>query len=144
MSTTQKWVTPEAITTALDNTQLASLTNGSISAQSATIDNLTDLYQYIELELVLTSLTPTGTPSCDVYLVKQIDGTNYEDLTSSASHLVIARFPFSTAVAAKRVIISNILIPPVAFKLALQNQAGPTLAASGNTLKYRRYNEQAV
>lgn len=143
MATTNKWVAPEAIATAL-TTQLNSLANGSICTASSAIDNLTDLYQYIELELVLASLTPTGTPYCLVYLQKQIDGTNDEDLTTSASHLVIATFPMSTAVAAKRIIVSNILIPPTSFKLAVQNQAGPALASSGNTLKYRRYNEQSV
>lgn len=143
MATTNKWLTPESITTAL-TTELNSLANAALSAQSAAIDNLTDLYQYIELELVLASLTPTGTPYCGVYLVKQIDGTNYEDLTTSATHLLIATFPFSTAVAAKRIIVSNILIPPTAFKLAVYNGAGPALAASGSTLKFRRFNEQAV
>lgn len=143
MATTNKWVAPETIATAL-TTELNSLANAALSAQSAAIDNLTDLYQYIELELVLASLTPTGTPFCAVYVVKQIDGTNYEDLTTSASHLLAATLPFSTAVAAKRIIVSNILIPPCAFKLALLNSAGPALAASGNTLKFRRFNEQAV
>lgn len=141
--TTQKWVAPEAIATAL-TTELNSLANGSQSAVSSAIDNATDLYQYMELELVLASLIPTGSPYCLVYLVKQIDGTNYEDLTTSASHLVIASLPMSTATAAKRIIVANILIPPVAFKLAVQNQAGPALAAAANTLKYRRYNEQSV
>lgn len=143
MATTQQWTTPETIATAL-TTELNSLANAAQSAQSAAIDNLTGLYQYIELELVLASLTPTGSPYCQVYLVKQIDGTNYEDLSTSASHLVVATFPFSTAVAAKRIVAANILIPPCAFKLAVQNQAGPALGASGNTLKYRRYNEQSV
>lgn len=143
MALTQQWVAPETAATAL-TTELNSLANGSISSQSSAIANQTDLYQYIELELVLASLTPTGTPYCYVYLVKQIDGTNYEDLTTSSSHALIAVLPFSTAVAAKRIVVSNILIPPCAFKLAVQNQAGPALAASGNTLKYRRYNEQAV
>lgn len=143
MATTQKWVTPETLTTAL-TTELNSLANAALSAQSAAIDNLTDLYQYMELELVLASLTPTGGPYCQVYLVKQIDGTNYEDLSTSASHLVVASFPMSTAAAAKRIVVANILIPPCAFKLAVQNQAGPALAASGNTLKFRRYSEQSV
>jgi len=140
---TQSWATPAAIATAL-TTELNALANGSQSAQSAAIDNLTGLYQYMEVELVLASLTPTGTPYCSVYLVKEIDGTNYEDLTTSASHLVVAVLPFSTAVAAKRIVVANILIPPCAFKLAVQNQAGPALAASGSTLKYRRFNEASV
>lgn len=140
---TQKWAAPESIATAL-TTELNSLANAAQSSASAAIDNETDLYQYIELELVLASLTPTGAPYSLVYLVKSVDGTNYEDVTTSAAHAVLAVFPMSTAVAAKRICIANLLIPPCKFKLVVQNQAGPALASSGNTLKYRRYNEQAV
>lgn len=143
MATTNKFTAPEAIATAL-TTELNSLANAGLSAASAAIDNEAGLYLYMELELVLASLTPTGVPYCSVYLVKQIDGTNYEDNTVSATHQVVAVFPMSTAVAAKRIIVSNILIPPCPFKLIVQNNCGPALAASGNTLKYRRFYEQAV
>jgi hypothetical protein len=140
---TLKWVAPEATATAL-TTDLNSLANGGLSAVSAAVDNETDLYQYLELELVLASLTPTGTPSCSVLLIKSVDGTNYEDSTTSALHTVIATLPFSTATGAKRVCQANIQVPPCKFKLAVLNNAGVALAASGNTLKYRRHNEQAV
>lgn len=138
-----KWKAPETIATALD-TQLNSLADASQSAASAVIDNETDLYQYINLELVLASLTPTGTPYCLVYLIASLDGTNYEDLTTSAKGAVIATLTFSTATAAKRITQKNILIPPLKFKLAVENRAGVAFAASGNTLKYRRHNEQSV
>lgn len=141
MAVTQSWKGPDTIATAL-TTELNSLANAAQSAASSAIDNEGGLFQYLEVELVLASLTPTGTPYCLLYLVKSIDGgTNYEDLTTSASHLVIASFPMSTAAAAKRIVVANILIPPVFFKLALQNQAGPALGASGNTVRFKRYNE---
>lgn len=144
MAVTQKWVLPDTIATAL-TTELNSLANAAQSAQSAAIDNEAGLFQYMEVELVLASLTPTGTPYCLLYLVKSVDGgSNYEDLTTSASHLVVASFPMSTAVAAKRIVVANILIPPALFKLAIQNQAGPALGASGNTVRYRRYYEASV
>src|SRR4051812_10678267 len=143
MATTNKWTAPEAIATAL-TTELNSLANSALSSASSAIDNETDKYLYMELELVLASLTPTGTPYCNVYLVKQIDGSNYEDNTTSATHQIVAVFPLSTAGAAKRIIVSNILIPPCPFKLIVQNNCGPSLASSGNTLKYRRYYEQSV
>lgn len=140
---TQKWAAPEAITSAL-TTELNSLANNGLCTASAAIDNETGLYQYMEVELVLASLTPTGTPYCQLYLVKQIDGTNYEDNTVSAAHQIIAVFPMSTAAAAKRIIVANILIPPTPFKLILENKTGVSLAASGNTVKYRRHYEASV
>lgn len=143
MAVTQQWATPEAIQTAL-TTELDALANAAISAASGAINNETGLYQYLEVELVLASLTPTGTPYCLLYINKQIDGANYEDLSVSATHAIACAIPYSTAVAAKRVVITGIPIQPCLFKLAIQNQSGPSLGASGNTLKYRRYNEQAV
>lgn len=143
MATTVKWAAPESIQTAL-TTELNSLGDGAQSSASAAIDNETDLYEYIHLELVLASLTPTGTPYCTVYLLASLDGTNYEDLTTSALHAAVASFPFSTATAAKRIVVKNLLLPPLKFKLAIENHAGASLASSGNTLKYRRSNEQLV
>ena len=143
MSTTAKWAAPEAIASAL-TTGLDSLANGSASAASAAIDNETDLYQYINLELVLGSLTPTGTPSVDIYLLATLDGTNYDDSSPSNGGSYLASFSFSTATAAKRCVLKNLVIPPLKFKLVAVNNAGPSLASSGNTVKYRRHNEQGV
>lgn len=143
MANTLKWVAPESIASAL-TTELNSLTNGSLTAASAAIDNETDLYEYIEVELALASLNPTGSPYLLLYLNKSVDGTNYEDLNTTMAHEVIATLPVATGSATKRVCVANILIPPCKFKLAIQNQTNVTLASSGSTLKYRRYNEQAV
>lgn len=143
MPTTQKWSTVEAITTAL-TTELNSLANGAQTAASAAIANETDQYRWMVVELVLASLTPTGSPAVHIFLIEQIDGSNYEDISTSALHAQVASLPFSTAVAAKRVISRMFPIPPTNFKLVAQNQAGPSLAAANNTLKYRRFNEQSV
>lgn len=149
MANTFKWVAPEAITSAL-TTELNTLTNGSYSAASAAITNETGgtgLYEYMALELVLASLTPTGTPSISVFLLPTVDGTNYEDgggATAPASGALLCVFDLSTATAAKRRTRSGLVIPPLDFKLVLLNSAGPSLASSGNTLRYRRYFEQSV
>lgn len=143
MATTQKWTAPEAISSPL-TTQLNSLANGAQSAASAAIDNETDLYRWAEVEVVLASLTPTGSPAVHILLIQSLDGTNFEDLSTSALHTQVASVSFSTAVAAKRMVSRPFAIPPTQFKLALQNQAGPALAASGNTVKIRRFNEQSV
>lgn len=141
MPVTQSWGTPEALQTV--TISLNSLAMSSIVIGSTEIDNGVGLYQYLMIELVLGSLTPTGTPMCQLYIQKQVDGTNYEDLTTSSSHAMKTAIPFSTAVAAKRIIVAGIPIDPCKFKLAIQNLAGPSLAGSGNSLKYARYNEIA-
>lgn len=145
MATTNKWTTPAAIVIAL-STEMNSQANGAFSSAGSTnIDNEAGLNLYIELELHLASLTPTGSPYYAVYMQRQIDGTNMETAPNiSLSHQLIAVFPMSTAVAAKHLIIPNILIPPCVFSLWGYNSVGPSLAASGNTLKYRLYGEQAA
>lgn len=139
---TFSWATPTSIATAL-STELNSLANAAFSTASSEIDNATGLHLYIDLELVLASLTPTGTPYCAVFLTTELDGTNYEDTANTAS-VPVAIFTFTTATAAKRQIKTNILVPPLPFKLQVQNNMGPSLAASGSTLKYRLHDEQSV
>ncbi len=53
-------------------------------------------------------------------------------------------FVLDAATTARRLTLTNIPIPPFKFKLYVRNDTGQVLAASGNTLKYRRHNEQIV
>lgn len=142
MATTFKWVAPEAIATA-HSTSLNTLTNGSLSAASSTIDNETDLYEFINLELVLASLTPTGSPAVNIWVSYSTDGTNFDDGSTSEMEL-LAVLPLSTSASAKRVSRGNIPIRPLKFQLYVENKSGPSFAGSGNTLKFRRSNLQGV
>lgn len=143
MATTSKWTAPASI--ALDlTTELNSLANAALCTASAAYDNSSGLYLYATFELVLASLTPTGTPYCNLYLVASADGTNYEDNTVSATHQIVAVFPMSTATAAKRIVVRNILLPPQKLKIILENKTGPSFAASANTVHTWAYYEQQV
>jgi hypothetical protein len=44
------------------------------------------------------------------------------------------------AVGAQRMTLRAVNMPPGKFKFGIRSRAGVTLAASGNTLKYRRWN----
>jgi hypothetical protein len=139
---TFKWESAESIASAL-TTELNSLANGSYSNASSAIANATGLYEFMALELVLASLTPTGTPTVSVFLLPTIDGTNYEDgggATAPSPGTLIKAFSLSTSASAKRRTAYGIVLPPFGFKLVVLNSAGPSFAASGNTLKYARYN----
>lgn len=143
MATTFYWTTPAAIQTAL-STELNSLANAAWTAASSAIDNETTPSLYLNAELLLASLTPTGSPNCYLAIAYSIDsGTAYEDAPNAAT-TPLAIFPFTTAVAAKRKVVGNILLLPLKFKLYVQNNMGPALAASGNTVRYRLHNEQNV
>jgi hypothetical protein len=145
VATTAKWVAPDTLTSIL-TTELNSLANAGLSALGTEVNNETDLAIYGDFELVLASLTPTGTPYVALYLVPAVDNTpTYPDTAASFLPIYLAtQFPLATGAAAKRSTIVNIPIPPLKFKVLIENRTGVAFAASGNTLKIRKHNEQSV
>lgn len=151
MATTFEWVAPAAIATALD-TVLNSLANATFSSASSTITNETGspgLYPYIDLELVLGSLSPSTGAYVDIWLYPTLDASNFADASKPLqTSALLYTFQLDTASStAQRVIARNLIIPPLDFKLAIRNQSGVQLSGIGatpNTLKYRRHYEQGV
>ena len=140
MSKAVTWTPPTDFATIL-TTALDGLTNGANSAQSGAIANGTSKARYMALELYLASLTPVGAAAILVYLQASLDGSNYPEAGPTSDQL-LRSFYVSTPAATKRKILWNIPIPPLNFKLVINNAAGVALAASGNTLAYRLYGEQ--
>lgn len=133
-----KWSTPAAIATLL-STGLNSLANGSRAISSAITDNRE---QYADFELVVTfGSAPAADSPIYLYFIKQIDGTNYEDgstsLTPSAAPDVI--FTVRAVTSAQREIRSRVVLPNGTFEVLLVNASGQAMAASGNTLKWITY-----
>jgi len=127
-------------TTAL-STGLNSLANNALVASSAiTLSTGEPGYQRCEAELVVTYGTaPTANTACVVWLLREIDGTNYEDGSSTVTparnpDLV---FPLRAVTTAQRIVVTGDL-PPGSFVALLRNDGtGQATAASGNTLKLR-------
>lgn len=151
MATTFKWTAPEAIVT-LESTSLNSLANSTSESTgkvlSSAIDNETDLFQLLNVEVSLASITTgSGSPYIGIWLLFAPDGTNYETGSTTidppkAQHIIVPLKASYTGV--QLVTIENIPIPPLKFKALHQNKAGAALASSGNTIKYRRHNSQGV
>jgi hypothetical protein len=126
---------------------LASLTDNEWTDLSDEIDNSTNKYLFADLELVLGSAAFTGSDSAiEIYLVPSVDGTNYPDWTGNVTsdeqendiHFVGA-VTTSGATAAQRLVFRNIALPNGKYKYAFRNKANVTLAASGNTAKWRAH-----
>ena len=150
MATTFQWVAPEALTAYL-GTELNTLADSTsdttwFSAVGAEIANETGLYQYIELELVIAAQGAARSAGAfvAVYINYAADGTTYDDTSNKAFSELLAVFPLDAATTARRLTKANIPIPPLDFKLLVLNDTGQALAATLNTLKYRRHNEQGV
>jgi len=141
--TTLKWSSGTASSKL--TTELNSLASGALSSGSAAIDNASGLYQYMDAELfIATGTTPPSNAYYSLYLFKSIDGSNFEDISTAAKHAIVGVFPVANTSAAHRVVLSNILIPPLQFKVALENNTTLALPTGSNTLKIARHYEQSV
>lgn len=129
-----KWAAYEAEANAL-TTEMDALADGAESAVGTEIDNASGLFTFMDLNIVLASLNPTAGAFIIIRVVTAIDGTNYPD--GDASPIYTAQV--ATGSAAKRIEMRQISIPPGKFKLQLTNETNVALAATGNTVKYRRY-----
>ena len=145
MATTFKWAAPEAIATYY-TTELNALANAAFVAGGAEIANETDLYEFIAFQIVLAALSPTAGAYVDIWIEYQPDGTNYADPDKplQTSALLCTLQLDTTAATAQRIVSRMASIAPFDFKLQLRNGSGVAFAASGSTLKYRRFNEQGV
>jgi len=143
MANIGKWNAPSATVTVL-STGLNSLANATMSAASSNIANQTNLDIYVDVEVVLASLSPTTGAFVALYILESIDGTNFPaqsdaDLRLTTTQLLVAIPVGTTATTAQRVAARNIVIPPGLFQIKLDNQTGVALAASGNTVKFNAY-----
>ena len=143
MANIGKWNAPSATTTVL-GTGLNSLTSGTMSAASSTISNQTNLDIYVDAEILLASLSPTSGAYVALYILESIDGSNFPaqsdaDLRLTGTQLLCAVPIGTTASTAQRVAVRNLVIPPGAFQIKLDNQTGVALNASGNTVMFNAY-----
>jgi hypothetical protein len=124
---------------------LDSLTDDEWTDLTDAIDNSTNKYALVDLELVLGSAAFAGTDSIiEAYLIASVDGTNYGDWTGNVTtneqenqpYLVFS-FTTSGATAAQRLIKKRVALPNGLYKWGFRNKSGVTLAASGNTFKWR-------
>lgn len=124
---------------ALLTTELNSLANDAL-ALSGEI-TLTDAgYLLADVTLVVTyGVAPTANTAVAVWLLRETDGSNYEDggsgVTPARAPDVV--FPLRAVTTAQR-ITRQVVLPPGKFKALCKNDGtGQAMAASGNTLKLK-------
>ena len=90
---------------------------------------------YLDLRINLASLNPSAGASLSIHILPAVDRvpTNFADVTSLT---LAAVQPLNTGAAAKYHYIEGLRCPVVPFRIALVNNAGVALAASGNTVEY--------
>ena len=121
------------------STGLNSLAGGTAALSSA-LDNDADEDVYADFELVTSFASVPGVAeTVDLYAVRTVDGTNFEDGSSSfltRAHLLGSFLTQNNA--SSRLILSEVRLPPRDFKIALVCPTR-TFAASGSTLTMLTY-----
>lgn len=123
-------------------TELNSLANNSNAVHASSVSITSTGFQKAELELVVTFGTaPTANTAILVWLLGEVDGTNFEDGTSSVTPVRIpdAIFPVRAVTTAQRLkVVVDTPAGPIRA-LVRNDGTGQAFAASANTLKIRPY-----
>ena len=131
------WNTPTGRTTGI---AAESVANAAGFVGSA-IDNATNLDDTMDLQVTINCTSaPVANTVLYVYLLFSIDGTNYEDGSTSMQpvKVPIASIPARAVTGAQVVSVSGIPIPPQPFKIAVWNALGQTSTTTVLADTYRR------
>ena len=124
------------------------LANNARTNAGAEIDNSVNLdqYGYLKITADFISAPDDVYPTLDIYMVKALDGTNYEDGSSSvtpSSQSFIASVPvLKVATAQIPGVVGPFLLPPCKIKFIVENQTGQVPAATGNSLALFTCNDE--
>lgn len=130
-----KWSTPSARSSNFAGTTLNSLANAAES-NVVTYDNSTNLNLYGVVTLKLGSITPTAGGSVTIRVTLN-DGTDTSDRIGGDLYVV----PLTSGASAKVVMVNMVRLYPFSMRFSVVNNAGVALAASGNELYVRPFNE---
>ena len=136
--------------TALTVTGLNSLASTGYATSDA-INNTTNLFVDILVELTAANIVEAGNFQLAVYAISSLDGTNYSDNQSGNQPYafkyvgvlpVNGTGPWRSAAMSLAAAFNGTLPPYV--KLVVYNNAGISLAASGNSIQYVGITHQSV
>ena len=131
------WNTPTSRTTGISAESIANAAGFVGSA----INNATNLDDTMDLQVTINCASaPVANTVLYVYLLYSIDGTNYEDGSTSLQpvKVPIASIPARAVTGAQVVSVSCIPIPPQPFKIAIWNALGQISTTTVLADTYRR------
>lgn len=130
------------------STELNSLTNGSVTALGTEIDNTTAQDQTAFVAVHMASAAFTSGANIQIGIVPSTDlaAAAYPtvDSTNIFGYTVAIVYIQGTTAAHDETCPYPVTIPPGKWKVVAMTQGCPTLAASGNTVKFIPVNSQAA
>jgi hypothetical protein len=133
-----KWATPGTRSSNFASTTLNSLANGSESSV-VTYDNATNRDLYGAVAIKLGSITPTTAGTISLRVTVN-DGTDTADRAAGDLYPVT----LNSGASAKVAIIPMVRLYPFSLRFSVVNNAGVSLAASGNEIYVRPFNEDVT
>lgn len=133
-----KWATPSTRSSNFAGTTLNSLANASESSV-VTYDNSTNRDLYGTVTIKLGSITPTTGGSITLRVTLN-DGTDTADKIGGDQYVI----PLTTTASAKIAVLNMVRLYPYSMRISVVNNSGVTLAASGNELYVRPWNEDVT
>ena len=130
-----KWAEPSARSSDFAGTTLNSLANGSES-NVVTYDNSANFDLYGIVTIKLGSITPSTGGSITLRVTLN-DGTDTADRIGGDLYVI----PLTSGASAKVAVVNMVRLYPFSMRLSVINNAGVSLAASGNELYVRPWNE---
>jgi hypothetical protein len=130
-----KWAAPSTRSANLAGTTLNSLANAGEST-AVTYDNSANRDLYGLVTIKLGSITPATGGSVAVRVTLN-DGTDTADRVGGDLYVV----PLLAGAGAKVAVLNMVRLYPYSMRFSLVNNAGVALAASGNELYIRPWNE---
>lgn len=156
MATTLKltgYLTAEAAITFSGTQQLNSLADNEYTDWSDEIDNSTNLYEAVDLRIVLASAAFTTPADCglELYLIPTVDGTNYPTWTGNVATdtvhngaFFVGYVPLTGTTAAQAGVLREVYLPNGKYRWGVRNRGNVALAGSGNTIYWRPHSHQSV
>jgi len=133
-----KWAAPSARSANLAGTTLNALANAGEST-AVTYDNSANRDLYGLVTIKLGSITPATGGSVAVRVTLN-DGTDTADRVGGDLYVV----PLLAGAGAKVAVLNMVRLYPYSMRFSLVNNAGVALAASGNELYIRPWNEDVA
>lgn len=133
-----QWGAPSTRSANFAGTTLNSLPNGSESAV-VTYDNSTNRDLYGTVTVKLGSITPTTGGSITLRVTLN-DGTDTADRIGGDLYVI----PLTSGASAKVAVINMVRLYPYSLRFSIVNNAGVALAASGNEIYVRGFDEEMV
>lgn len=133
-----KWAAPSTRSSNFAGTTLNSIANGTESAV-VTYDNSANRDLYGTVTIKLGSITPSTGGSITLRVTLN-DGTDTADRIGGDLYVV----PLTTGASAKVAVINMVRLYPYSMRFSVVNNSGVALAASGNELYVRPWNEDVT